>query len=53
MESIIVKQKNISKNTKQYFQYCFLFNLKPVSSFIDIEIYSIKFEQEIKNCRVG
>ena len=51
MESVIVTQKNIIKNTKQYFQYCFMFKLQPISSFIDIENYSIEFERNVKNER--
>lgn len=48
LEGVIVTKKNIFKNTKQYFQYCYLFKLKPISSFIEIEEYSINFERNVK-----
>lgn len=51
MESVKVKQTNIIKNTKQYLQYCSLFKLKPSSSFIDIEMYTIKFVNEVKKAK--
>lgn len=48
LESVIVTKKNVFKNTKQYFQYCYLFQLKPISSFIEIEEYTKEFERNVK-----